>query len=160
VDNLWAVIKEFVKRHPIYLLLLTFVIIIYLPFILRGGLIYDDWSVAKLSKDCPGIRQSVSCFWPGYPDRPLASIYYSLNSNLFRTWSTGYIFVVVAQWVVGISLLYKVFSRRFGKIFSTTFFLIAVTPSIASTVIFSPAMQGIGATSFLCWAFSFFFLDS
>lgn len=147
------------KRRKLYSLLALYCIVVYLPYLLKGSLIYDDWAVAKLSRDCEGLFHSVSCFWPGYPDRPLAALYYSLCSNLFGSWAHGYILFTVMAWLGGITLLFRIFAEKITIRFATIFFVVAAVPSVSSTIIFSPAMQGIGAIAFLMWACSFFMLN-
>ncbi len=154
---LWRFSRE--PSGKLYILLALYAALVYLPLIWWGGLIYDDWSVVKLSKDCPGIGTSIQCFWPGYPDRPLASIYYSVLSNLFHAWAAGYFLVAIAAWLTGVAILFRVLKDRFGTGFAVPFFIIAATPSISSTIIFSPAMQGIGAFAFMVWSVSLYLLD-
>ena len=147
------------KLRTLYTVLGLYCAILYIPYLFQGGLIYDDWAVAKLSRDCEGLAHSISCFWPGYPDRPLAALYYSVMSNLFGGWAGGYILVTVAAWITGVSILFNIFKQRIGIRFATIFFIFAAVPSVSTTVIFSPAMQGVGAIAFLMWSLSFYMLN-
>jgi hypothetical protein len=158
LNLLWSKFKSS-RYKKIYILLIIFLLLTYLPLFWQGGFVYDDWAVVKLSHECHNLPNSISCFWSGYPDRPLAALYYPLISNLFKTWAPGYFLLVVTAWLSGVGLLAGVLSRRFGMALALPFFLVAATPSIASTIIFSPAMQGIGAVAFLIWSLSFYLLD-
>lgn|GEM_PF-221372 len=137
----------------------VFALVLYVPFVLKGGFQYDDWSAAGLSKACPGLFHSFSCYWPNYPDRPLASLYYSIDSNVFHAWAPGYIIADVLEWTGGALLAFTVLKKRFGLNLAVPFLFVAAIPSISTTTIFSPAMQAIGSFTFLLWATSFYFLD-
>ncbi len=156
--NSWRQFLESPRRKA-YVLMAIFVVVLYGPFVARGGLQYDDWSVDGLSKACSGVVRSVTCYWPGYPDRPLAAPYYAVLSNTFGDWAQGYILVSSAAWLAGVSLIFRLLKKRFGFSLAAPFFFVAALPSVASTVIFSPAMQGIGTMAFLLWALSLSSLD-
>jgi hypothetical protein len=150
------------KSNPqkiVLALFVCFTILLYGPFIAKGGLIYDDWSVARLGQACPNFSYSFTCYWPNYSDRPLAAVYYSTITNILNDWAIGYILLALGFWFGAIYFTYRVLLRRLGLGFAAAFLFVAVIPSISSTVIFSPAMQGIGALAYLAWAGSFYLLD-
>lgn len=144
------------KVYPLFFLFFT---LLYAPYVVRGGLEYDDWNVVRLGKACPGIAQSFKCYWPSYADRPLAGLYYSLTTNIFHTWAPGYMLLNLAMFAATLLVLFHIFKRRFGMNFATAFLFVAAVPVLSSTIIFSPAMQSIGTLTFLLWAVALHFLD-
>lgn len=140
-------------------LYVAYLVAIYGPYVVGGGLVYDDWSVALLSKFNPGLINSMAKYWGGYADRPIADLYYALTSNLFHDIASLYILNVVVCWAVAIYIVFRVLYKRFGPQFAVPFLFLASLPSMASTVIFSPAMQSIGALSMLMWAASLWAID-
>jgi len=148
-------------NRKIFLLFFIFLMIIYAPFVFKGGFEYDDWSAAGLARgvSCTGLINAYHCDWPNYPDRPLASAFYSINSNLFHMWAPGYILLSIVMLTGAILLMFKVFEQRFGSKFATSFLFLAAVPSLSTTIIFSPAMQSIGCMALLMWAVSFYFLN-
>jgi len=143
------------EYRALFIGVILFFLLLYVPVITSAGLIYDDWSVAGLGRACPGIDDSYRCFWGNYVDRPLAPLYYGILSNIFHGWSPGYFIFVSLCWLAGVLIVMRVLYRRFGMRFALPFALVALMPSIATTVIFSPGMQGVGAFTFMLWALSF-----
>lgn len=136
-----------------------FLLMVYLPYILKGGFIYDDWSVWNLGVNCPGLINSFKCYWPSFSNRPLAPIFYALTTNLFGGQASGYIIVNLFLWLGVVLILTSLSKKHFGRFFALLFLFFSVSPTISTTVIFSPAMQSIGSLAIFVWTLSLLLLD-
>jgi len=151
---------ESAVRHRLpWLALAAFSLSVYLPYVLFGGLVCDDWAVAAQAQRHPGFLASSAAWYPLFSNRPLAPVLLAAAANLFGRWAPGYILLNLALWHVAVLLVAAVFRRHFGPRFVVAFVAMALAPSICSTVIFSPAMQLLGTSSMALWAASLFLLD-
>lgn len=152
----WA--EEFGRERLFFIIFGLLAVLFYLPYLVKGGLIYDDWSVWNLGADYSTFIGRYREYFLSFTNRPLAPIYYALISS-FKGWYPGYILVDIGCWIGMILVLYGIFKRTFGRTFASLFALLALVPSVSTTVIFSPGMQSIGGFTILIWAWSLWCLE-
>lgn len=133
-------------------LVITF-LIIYVPYIIHGGFIVDDWGVVyqKLKfKDFPSMYKG---WFPLFSNRPLAPLPITIASLVFYTSALGYIILHLFMWTLFIALTTRVLYSIIGA-HSYIFSFFAFFPVLSATVIFSPGMQLVASFSFLLWSVS------
>jgi len=157
MDNLR---KFFSLDNVVFTLIIIVILVVYIPFIFSGGVIYDDWSVLSLGVHSPGIFSSYQAYFPSFSNRPLAPLLLGAASNLFGQNVAAYIILTLVFWISSILAVAVVVKRYFNRAFLAIFAAVAVFPVFSSVVIFSPAMLLIGSGSVFLWAISFIFLDS
>ena len=140
-------------------LIILFILILYIPYVLHGGLIVDDWGVVRNARQFPGLINTFLSWFPLFSNRPLAPLILSLTGNLFGANPAGYIIVNIILWFLSSIILNLTFKPYVSNKFHIIFSLFYALPVIASTVIFSPAMQMIDPFSILLWSFSLYFLS-
>ncbi len=140
-------------------LLALFGLSIYLPFLLWGGIIVDDWGDIFTSFHTNSFRENYLAWFPLFSNRPLAPLPIVLTTRLFGLWQYGYIATNVGIYLVMLGLTGRVLLRRVGMTAAVLFFLIAACPIIAPVVIFSPINQLTATISMLFWSLSLTFLD-
>lgn len=139
----------FIKETRYLLLIFA---LAFTPYLLHGGIIYDDWSVIGLSL-MPHFSQVYLADFPAFSNRPLAPIYYYFISR-FEMQFWGYILTDLLIWGSAIMLYYRIIARNISPAVAAIFVLFAMLPFAAATTIFSPGMQSIGAVSCLLMAVS------
>ncbi len=141
-----------------WILATAVIFVVYAPYIMRGGIIIDDWAVVYHVADSPhppSLWESYLSWFPLFSNRPLAPIALALTSHLFSGCPRGFILVNLGFWFGAIAMLIAALRPYHGPAFGYLFLLLAAFPSISSTVIFSPAMQMLGSISIFLWALSF-----
>jgi hypothetical protein len=139
-------------------LCLVLIVVMYGPFMLGGGFIYDDWSVWDLGKKSHGFVDAYRNYFGAFSDRPAAPVYYALISK-FVGHFFAYSLLDTVLWVAAVLIVARVLGKQFGHRAAVLFAPFALLPTLSSTIVFSPAMQSIGALSILLWAISFLILD-
>lgn len=143
-------------RSPFFTLTILVIVILmlYLPYILNGGFIIDDWGIVTSSHDL-GVTDLVSNFkswFPLFSNRPLVPIFISFTGILFDLNPLGYIITTLILWFLALSLIGYTLKNYLGVRFSILFIALASVPIIASTVIFSPGMQITATASYLFYS--------
>lgn len=143
--------------------LITFVIIltliIYLPYIIHGGIIYDDWSIFELfflnSNYFDILRD---WFFGSHYTRPIGSFYISTIGFIFK----DKIYLYLINNIIIVFLTALIFSKSISKKYSLKtafiFSILFLSPNLSSTNIFSPIEQSQGNLANLIFSFSIYFL--
>lgn len=147
------------RKSLLITLLALFAVSIYLPFLLGGGLIVDDWGDVIGARPVGSFREAYSGWFPLFSNRPLAPLPIVLTTRLFGLWQYGYIAVNVGIYVAMLGLTSRILFRRMGWAASAIFFLTATCPVIAPVVVFSPINQLTATVSLFFWSLSLTFLD-
>jgi hypothetical protein len=127
---------------------------LYLPLILQGGIITDDWGDIYESINCSTFLQCYADWFPLFSNRPLAPLPITLTT---RSFGTHYSLYLLTNSLIYLSALI-VTSRTlhpFLSIYSrAVFVLLAAVPCIAMPLIVSPINQLTATVAFLYWAIS------
>lgn len=143
-------------RYKPYKWLFTVILVgsIYLPLILNGGIITDDWGDIRQTWDCYGFFNCYKEWFPLFSNRPLAPLPLTLSTKLFAMHYSWYL--------IANSLIYFFalgFTSFALKPFLSTpnnqlFFFLAAVPCIALPLVASPINQLTATVAFLYWAIS------
>lgn len=143
------------RDHAIIGVLGGFLGIIYIPYILYGGFLGDDWDVW-------GASYFDQTFWRMLthriswfaPQRPLQAYLLTMTGFAFGGNPNGYIIVNLCLWIGSIACLAFVLKSYRGKIEALLFICIASIPVISSTTLFSPAATIVVSASMFFWSLS------
>lgn len=127
---------------------------IYLPLILGGGIITDDWGDILESINCNSFWQCYGDWFPLFSNRPLAPLPITLATRLFTTHYSLYLITNSAIYLIALAVTAKSLSPFLSCFSRQIFFLLAAVPFIAMPVIVSPINQLTATVAFLYWAIS------
>lgn len=146
-------IKTFV-RHPFlfpYAGLSIILLTAYLPLILFGGIIVDDWGAIQGALGC-----AKSTFWsclqthyPLWANRPIAPIPITFFTFVFGTFYTGYLIVNSIIYVGAVLITTLVLKKITGLIPALFFACAACFPAISMPIIVSPVVQMTATIAYL-----------
>lgn len=146
------------KYKRLSLLLITaFAIIIYLPYIINGGFIIDDWHVVYNAFINKSYWATYYSWFPTFSNRPLVPFILAATGTTFKTEPAGYIITNLCFWFLAIITTNIALKKFVDHRFHILFTLFGLVPAIASTVIFSPGMQLVSTVSIFIWSLSLFF---
>ena len=135
-------------------MLFIFICASYLPLIINGGIIADDWGDIAQTYHCNGFIDCYLSWFPLFANRPLAPLAITSSTLLFGTNFSLYLIFNLALFLSAIYItaltLFRAFSRFSGFIFAAC----ASIPFIAMPVVVSPINQTTATVAFLFWAIS------
>ena len=137
-----------------FFVLVIFYIAAYLPLIINGGIIVDDWGDIAHNLDCDGFIHCYQSWFPLFSNRPLAPLPITVSTFIFGTFFPGYLILNTVTYLLAIFLTQRVISQLVGNGPSIVFAVFAAIPFIAMPVIASPINQLTATVSFLLWALS------
>ncbi len=138
-----------------YAALAALAAILYVPYILRGGYISDDWGFLKNAQDFPTYWSCVRHYFPLQYHRPLVPFVISAETLLVGNHPWVYILTNLLLWFGFVTFLCLALVKRLGHYFTIIVAALAAVPVLASAAMFwSLAMTG-GTISFFAWALSF-----
>lgn len=141
-------------RYKSWLWLTIIVGAIYLPLMLGGGIIADDWGDILQSINCNSFWQCYGDWFPLFSNRPLAPLPITLTTRLFTNHYPLYLITNSAIYLAAIAITAKSFSPFLSRFSLQVFFLLAAIPFIAMPVIVSPINQLTATVAFLYWGIS------
>lgn len=147
------------QRRGLGLAMIVLTVALYGPYVLQGGFVCDDWAVWSRAYEYPGFWATYRSWFPLFSNRPLAPMLLAATGNLFGDWVTGYLLASLTFYGMAIGLTATVLRHRAGESAALVFVLLALCPSISSTLVFSPGMQILGTSTLFLWALSLFLLD-
>jgi len=127
---------------------------LYIPLILGGGIITDDWGDILESIHCNSFWQCYGDWFPLFSNRPLAPLPITITTRLFTTHYALYLFTNSVIYLVAIGITARSFAPFLSSFSRQVFFLLAAAPFIAMPVIVSPINQLTATVAFLYWAIS------
>ena len=127
---------------------------IVFPFVARGGFVCDDWMVLAHAAEHPTWWANYSSWFPLFAARPLAPTVLATASALLPESPAVYITFHLLLLVLAMGSVALLWRHFFGAGAAAGFFILAMLPSVASTLIFSPGMQQLASAAYLIWAVS------
>jgi hypothetical protein len=140
--------------HRAWILVAMIIGALYLPLILEGGIIADDWGDILESINCNNFWQCYGDWFPLFSNRPLAPLPITLTTRLFTTHYSLYLLTNSSIYLIALVITAKSFSPFLSRFSQQVFFLLAAVPFIAMPVIASPINQLTATVAFLYWAIS------
>lgn len=137
---------------------------IYLPLIMHGGIIIDDWGDIDINFDCSSLFNT--CFLERYSflflnlfaNRPLAPLPIIVSTILFKTHFSYYLVVNTAFFLLAVAVVSIVINQVVDRIAAITFAFVAPIPLISMPLIVSPINLMDSTCAYLYWAFSLYLL--
>jgi hypothetical protein len=141
------------KNYYIFFLIFAFYFINNLDYIRSGLAIGDDWAYLY-SLDLENFTQKIKRFLTyEYNTRPIGGIYLGLIS-LYEKNNVLYVLQNLILWSISILIISLKLKKEFNEKTAYIFLLIALFPSICSTIIFSSIVQSLGVLSIFFWSLS------
>lgn len=144
-------------KNPIswgFILLFIFIVATYLPLIIKGGIIADDWGDIAQTYHCNGFINCYLSWFPLFSNRPLAPLAITSSTLLFGTNFSLYLIFNLALFFSAIYLTALTLSQAFNRLSGLIFAACALIPFIAMPVVVSPINQTTATVAFLFWAIS------
>jgi hypothetical protein len=143
------------RAHPqrvIVVLLALYSALLYLPLILQGGIIVDDWGDLGQNLDCTEFLDCYLNWFPFFSNRPLAPVPLVLSTLAFGMQFWAYLAFNAVVYLLAISMVALVVNRLLGILPALGFWMLAAVPIIAMPVLTSPINCLINNASFVLWA--------
>lgn len=125
---------------------------IVFPFVARGGFICDDWMVLAHAAEHPSWLANYCSWFPLFAARPVAPAVLATASALLPESPAAYISFHLLLLALAMGSVALIWRRFFGAGAAAGFFILAMLPSVASTLVFSPGMQQLASAAYLIWA--------
>jgi hypothetical protein len=136
------------------LLLGLFLAAAYIPLLLKGGIILDDWGDIAQTLHCTGFLECYGSWFPLFSNRPLAPLPITVTTLLFGLNTSWYLIVNTALYLGALFITAKTI-KPFLSPFATAFFIaLGSIPIIAMPIVVSPINQSTATLAFLLWAVS------
>lgn len=132
--------------------------ILYLPLLLNGGIITDDWGDIFESINCNNFWQCYADWFPLFSNRPLAPLPITLTTRFFGTHYSLYLLTNTVIYLGALLITARAFTPFISLFSQLVFILLAAVPFIAMPVIVSPINQLTATVAFFYWAASLYLL--
>lgn len=146
------IFKNIFFEKKFSLTLFCFLIILYMPFILYGDFVRDDWFLRDLNTKTSA--DAYYSLWGAFSNRPFAVIFFFITSRI----SDEFVFYALLNLIIlfiSIIIIFRSFEEFFEDSFIKITFLISMMiPIYSMTNLFSPAMQILGNVSLFIWSLS------
>jgi hypothetical protein len=136
------------------LLLFTFTTMIYLPLIIHGGIIVDDWGDIYPTLSCQNFYECYRSWFPLFSNRPLAPLPITSLTMLFGLHFSYYLLLNSIIFLLALAITALIINSIAGVYEAFIFLFLACIPIIALPVIASPINQSTATFAFLYWSLS------
>lgn len=136
------------------LIALLYLGILYIPLIMHGGIIVDDWGNIGQNLYCSNFLDCYLGWFPLFANRPLAPIPIVITTMSFGLSFYAYLIVNSLVYLMSIGILSWQLRHLLGLRESQFFFLMAAVPIIAMPIIVSPINCLVNNSSLLLWVLS------
>lgn len=144
---------EIKKDYYTFFLVFVFYFLSNLDYIYSGLIIGDDWAYLYSLETENFVQKIKRLITQDYNTRPVGAIYLGLLS-LYGKNTSLYVIQNLILWSISILIITFKLRKEFGEKTSYIFLLIALFPSICSTIIFSSIVQSLGVVSIFFWSLS------
>jgi len=137
-----------------YLLLAIYVGLLYIPLILKGGIIVDDWGDIHPTMSCRSFYECYSSWFPLFSNRPLAPLPITGMTMVFGTHFSCYLLVNSLVFLFALYLIFRIVKNVAGDYAAFIFFYLSSAPIISLPIVASPINQSTATFALLYWAIS------
>lgn len=140
------------------------VVILYLPLLLKGGIIIDDWGGLASNFQCESIFNScfkeryLDAFYAVFANRPLAPLPIVFSTVLFKTNFSGYLWLNTTIFLCSILIVARIINKVVGQLPALVFAYLAVIPFIAMPLVVSPVNLMDSTLAYLFWSISLYLI--
>jgi hypothetical protein len=149
-------IFHFIKSLSLTQYFFTLVILGYLPILVFGYFIQDDYTILGLTE--LNYFEAVKSICYVNNNRPLSCFYHALLSRLPPIFQIYFLFSLSVYFIF-IYMVFRIYDFILDDIYIKKIFLtFLIFPFFSYTIIYSPGMQSMGILSLIFWSISLFFL--
>jgi hypothetical protein len=151
------------KYIPIALWII-FVLLMYIPLFMDGGIILDDWGDIGANYECNSIfdycfiERYRHAFIEVFANRPLAPLPIVFTTILFKTNFSWYLYFNTALLFASILITALVINRLVGQVSAMIFAFVATIPFISMPLVVSPINLTDSTLAYLFWSISFYLI--
>ena len=148
--------SRFLHNSYFLYLIILFYYLVNLNYLFKGGISYDDWSLATgyLDSDFVGrLKINILLF---FNTRPVGGLYVASITGVGKN-DFVYIFLNSGLWLLSGLILYQTIAKALSYKTAKIFIILFLFPSFASTPFFSPVTQSLGGLSIFFWSLSIYF---
>jgi hypothetical protein len=155
--------KKLMQYLPV-IFWVNFLLLMYLPLLINGGIIVDDWGGVAHNFQCASIFDKCfielyrGSFLDVFANRPLAPLPIVVSTILFKTNFTWYLYLNTTLFLLTIVIAAWVISRVSGNLASIIFAYVAAIPFISMPLIVSPINLMDSTLAYFLWATSFWLI--
>ena len=140
-------------------LLLLFIAGAYVPLLLKGGIIADDWGDIAQNLICSGFFECYRSWFPLFSNRPLAPLPITTTTLLFGLNIGWYLIFNTVIYLTAIFITASAIRQLLTPFAKIVFIALACVPVIAMPIVVSPINQSTATLAFLFWALSLLLLQ-
>lgn len=129
-------------------------LILYLPLMLKGGIIVDDWGNIASTLTCSGFFDCYRQNFAIFANRPLAPLSITLLTHIFGQHYTAYLVINTVIFLVAIGITSYVIFKITDSFQALIFGALACAPFIAMPIVTSPINQSTASISIFYWSLS------
>jgi hypothetical protein len=149
-------IVNFIKSLSLTQYFFVLAILGYLPILVFGYFIQDDYSIRELTD--LNFFDAVKSICHVNNNRPLSCFYHALLSRLLPIFQIYFLFSL-SLYFIFIYIVFRIYDFILDDIYIKKLLLtFLIFPFFSYTIIYSPGMQSMGIVSLIFWAISLFFL--
>ena len=149
-------IVNFIKSLSIKQYFFALAILGYLPILVFGYFIQDDYTIRSLTD--LNFFDAVKAICNVNNNRPLSCFYHALLSRLYPIFQFYFLFSL-SLYFIFIYIVFEIYDFILDDIYIKKLFLtFLIFPFFSYTIIYSPGMQSMGIVSLIFWAISLLFL--
>lgn len=138
-----------------YALIAVQAALLYVPYVISGGYIADDWGYLKNAQDFPRYWAQVRHYFPLMSHRPLVPFVAAAQTLLVGDRPWVYALVNLACWFGFVAIACRALREAFGHVLAVGVAALAMVPVLASSVVYWPLAMTGATLSCLLWAVSF-----
>lgn len=146
------------KIKTLLVLLIAFIAATYIPLLINGGIIVDDWGDISHNLNCLNFIDCYGSWFPLFSNRPLAPLPITALTFIFENNYAGYLISNSLIYFLSIALCAKIVNEISNFSTGIIFTALASIPIIAMPLIASPINQSTATVSFLFWSLSLYCL--
>ena len=152
------------KNYLLSALWIGVVLLLYVPLLLNGGIIIDDWGGLASNFQCNGIfdacfrERYLDAFYAVFANRPLAPLPIVLSTVLFKTNFSWYLYANTTIYLASILITAWVINKIANQLAAIVFSYISIIPFISMPLVVSPINLMDSTLAYLFWSLSIFLL--
>ena len=152
-------LKKFILGYYIFFIITLLIGYIYIPIILKAGIINDDWAIYEVTLLGYNYSELMKSWFIGsHYTRPVALVLLGSIGFIFEQKMWLYHLFNSSTWIISILIFGYILKKLLNNNVYLIFIILALNPIFSSSNIFSPAEQLQGTFSNFLSSISFLFM--